>query len=975
MTTPKPDLIQLTSQTGKRYWRSLGELADTKSFRDWVHREFPEGASEMLDIASRRTLLKLMGASFGLAGLTACRRPEHNILPMSKGIEGYIPGKASYYSTAFSHAGAVTGLIVETHDGRPTKIEGNPDHPFSLGAANAFAQASILDLYDPDRSTDVLQDGKKATWDAWTAAAKDAAGKIGQGDGVRFLSERVTSPSLEAVRAAALLKCPKAKWVEFDPINDDQSLTATQIAFGEPMEAQYDFSKADVIVSLDSDFLGLDTSTVLPIKQFSKRRRVAGEEDSMNRLYMVESQYSITGAMADHRKRMRTADVPEFASQLWNAVSGLNVVGGDKWLNALAKELKAAKGKCIVIAGPRQDVHTHLIALQLNELLGNLGETVSFYKTGRKPCVPALRELASEMSAGQVSTLVMLGGNPVFNAPADLQFEANLKKVPVSIHLGSHADETALACKWHVPQAHYLESWSDGRAPDGTATVQQPMIEPLYGGKTPAELAALLTGYKDLKSHDIVKNSWKLPESEWKQALNDGLVAKTKVEPVAKLALNKTAVSAHPKPAAANGIEVVFVPSWSVYDGRFANNGWLQEAPDPITKVVWNNAALMSAATAQTLGVHGPVENVQIADVISLKYGGQTVEAAVQVQPGHADNSITLAVGYGRKHCGRVGTDVGTNVYPIRTTSGLNCVTGVEISKAARTEKLVSTQEHFAMEGRPIVREASLAEYRRNPKFVEGGEEPEDLTSLYGDRVYDTGNQWAMSIDLSSCIGCNACLVACVSENNIPIVGKAQVSRGREMHWIRMDRYYVGDINEPQVVTQPLPCMQCENAPCENVCPVAATVHSPEGLNEMAYNRCVGTRYCANNCPYKVRRFNFLNWHLNDEKVHNLVFNPDVTVRMRGVMEKCNYCVQRIQEARITAKTDGRREIKDGEVLTACQQTCPADAIVFGNKNDPNSRVSKLKKQERDYALLAELEVRPRTTYLAKLRNPNPELA
>jgi len=971
----KSDLIQLTSGAGKKYWRSLGELADTASFRDWVHREFPEGASEMLDTASRRTLLKLMGASFGLAGLTACRRPEHNILPMSKGIEGYVPGKAVYYATAFPHGGAVTGLVVETHDGRPTKIEGNPDHPFSLGAANAFAQASVLDLYDPDRSTDVLQDGKKVTWDAWTAAAKDVAGKLGQGEGVRFLSERVTSPSLDAVRAAALQKFPKAKWVEYEPINDDQSLAATQIAFGQPMEVQYDFSKADVVVSLDSDFLGLDTATVLPVKQFTKRRRVSGEDTTMNRLYMVESQYSITGAMADHRKRMRTADVPEFATQLWNAVSGLNVVGGDKWLNALVKELNAHKGKCVVVAGPRQDVHTHLVALQLNELLGNLGETVTFYKTSRKPCVPALRELANEMGQGQVSTLLILGGNPVFNAPADLQFEANLKKVATSIHLGSHADETALVSKWHVPQAHYLESWSDGRALDGTVSVQQPMIEALYGGKTPAEVVALLTGYQDQKAHDIVKNHWKLPEAEWKKALNDGLVAKTKVEPAGKLATNKAAISGQAKLPAPSAMEVVFVPSWSVYDGRFANNGWLQEAPDPITKIVWNNTALMSAATAKSLGVHGPEENIQIASMITLKYGGQTVEAAVQVQPGHADNSVTLALGYGRKHCGRVGNDVGTNVYPIRTTAGFNYVTGVEVSSAGKTEKLVSTQEHFAMEDRPIVREATLAEYRKNPKFIEDGEEKEDLTSLYGDRVYDTGNQWAMSIDLSSCIGCNACLVACVSENNIPIVGKAQVARGREMHWIRMDRYYTGDVNEPQVVTQPLPCMHCENAPCENVCPVAATVHSPEGLNEMAYNRCVGTRYCANNCPYKVRRFNFLNWHYDEPKIHSMVFNPDVTVRMRGVMEKCNYCVQRIQEAKIVAKTEGHRAIRDGEIVTACQQTCPADAIVFGNKNDPNSRVAQLKKQERDYSLLAELEVRPRTTYLAKLRNPNPELA
>jgi MoCo/4Fe-4S cofactor protein with predicted Tat translocation signal len=970
-TKPKPPLIQIAgTETGRSYWRSLDELAGTKEFKEWLQYEFPEGADLAPDAASRRTLLKLMGASLALAGLTACTRPVENILPASKGIDGDIPGKPRFYATAFPHAGFVSGLVVETHDGRPTKIEGNPGHPSSLGAASAFAQASVLDLYDPDRSKNVLQQGERSTWSAFEAAVRKEfhAGRLGKGEGLRFLSERVSSPSLDALRKFALQKYPAAKWVEYEPLNNDRELTAARVAYGEPLEAQYHLDKAEVVLSLDNDFLGLDAGDTLAVKQFSKRRRVAKETDTMNRLYVVENRFSITGAMADHRRRMRCAGVSAFASQLIHAISGLNVVGGDKWISALAKELAGARGKSIVIAGPRQDVATHLAAIQLNEALGNVGETVSYSRTGRKPLLPGLRELVQEMRQGQVSTLVMLGGNPVYTAPADLEFEANLKRVALSIHLGAHDDETAFAAKWRVPEAHYLESWSDGRAADGTASIQQPMIEALYGGRTAAEVTALLTEYPHRKAYDIVRNHWGLPDKSWRRALHDGLIPDTKY-PEVKPVLNRAAIAAYAEPRVATaGMEISFVPSATAYDGRFANNGWLQEAPDPITKLVWDNAALVSPATAGLL-------NIATGDMIAIKRGTASIEIPVLIQPGHADQSITLPLGYGRKRCGRVGKDVGTNVFPLRTVDGSGYTTGVEVTKTGRTHKLVTTQEHFAMEGRPIVREASIAGYRKNPKFVEEGEAHEPYESLYGERKYDTGHQWGMSIDLNSCIGCNACLVACVAENNIPVVGKDQMSRGREMHWIRMDRYYAGDANDPQMVTQPLACQQCENAPCENVCPVAATVHSPEGLNDMAYNRCVGTRYCANNCPYKVRRFNYLNWHKNEAEVQRMVYNPDVTVRMRGVMEKCNYCVQRIEETRIIANADGRRPIKDGEIKTACQQTCPADAIVFGNINDPESRVAKLKKQERDYALLGELDVRPRTTYLAKLTNPNPELA
>jgi molybdopterin-containing oxidoreductase family iron-sulfur binding subunit len=979
---------QIPTAHGKKYWRSLDELAATDEFRNWVHREFPVGASEMLESSSRRTLLKLMGASFGLAGLVACHRPEQHILPVAKGVEDYIPGKSYFYATAFPHAGYGSGLLVETHDGRPTKIEGNPDHPFSLGAASAFAQASLLDVYDPDRSTSVLQDGKPVKWEEFTAAAKQIPGKLGTGKGLRFLSERISSPSLMGLKAAVLdkAKYPDAKWVEYDPITNENMLSATQIAFGAPMEPQYRFDKAEVILSLDSDFLGLDSSTIQPVKQFSAKRRVAGEEDKMNRLYVVESQFSLTGANADHRLRMRTSDIPQFAQAL---LAGTAPATGAKWFNAALKDLQANKGKCIVIAGGRQDVSTHLAVFQLNEVLGNVGETVSYAPTPHKPSLAAFKELGAEMAAGQVSTLVILGGNPVFTAPADLQFEANLKKVALSIHLGMQPDETALAAKWHVPQAHYLESWGDIVAPDGTVSIQQPMIEPLYGGKTALEVVAMLAGNKETAGYEIIRKQWNLPDAKWRKALNDGMLEAGK--PAAKAALNKAAIAAVKAPAPGSGLEAVFVPSHQMYDGRYANNGWLHETPDPMTKVVWGNVATLSAATAKSL-------QIQDGDVISIKRGSYAIELPAMVQPGHADNSLTLSLGYGRTKAGRVGAGVGHNVYPLRATDGFQYVSDVQVTKTGKTEIIATTQNHHTMDAevtlpngtvihqiRPIVREATLVEYRKNPKVIEEKEEKPELFSIYGEHSYDSGYQWGMSIDLNACIGCNACLVACQAENNIPIVGREQVLKGRDMHWIRMDRYYTGDVADAEAVHQPMACQQCQNAPCENVCPVAATIHSPEGLNDMAYNRCVGTRYCANNCPYKVRRFNFLNWHKKDEEVHKMVFNPDVTVRMRGVMEKCNYCVQRIQEKKIESKVAARaaghgdrvndRLLKDGDVVSACQQTCPADAIVFGNLRDPDSKVNKLKKQERDYALLAELNVKPRTTYLAKLRNPNPELA
>jgi MoCo/4Fe-4S cofactor protein with predicted Tat translocation signal len=973
-------ITRKTKQTGKKYWRSLDQVYQTPEFQNWLHREFPESAAEMLDEPSRRNVLKLMGASFALAGLTACRRPVENILPNARGVEDYVHGKPVFYNTAMSLGGASLGLMVETNDGRPTKLEGNPDHPFSQGRAKGFHQAAILNLYDPDRLTAVRTGERNGTWEGFKEAVGKLKASLGTGAGLRVLSETVDSPSLAALRAHFLSRFPAARWVEYDPV-----LTSETALNAIPL---YSFDKADVVVALDSDFLGLDSTTIRNARQFAAKRGQI-DDGTMNRLYVVESQMSVTGGASDHRLPVKSAEIGSIAGSILNALkagSGLTGLGTgntqqDNFIRVLAKDLAAARGRSIVVAGPRQPAAVHALAHQINQLLGNIGSTVTYVATRRtRPQLSQIRELTGELASGSVNTLLILGWNPAFTAPADTEFAANLSKVQNSIYLAQDFDETAAVCKWVIPAAHFLESWGDLAAPDGTVSIQQPAIEPLYGGKTAAELVALISDYKDQRSYDIVKNFWVSTiaggEKGWRKALHDGIVANTAVQSAGSDP-DFAAFSSVP-PASASGYEVVFTPSWSMWDGRFANNPWMQEMPDPITTLTWDNAALVSVADAAKLGVnHG--------DVISIERNGKMIEAPVLIQPGQAEGSITLPVGYGRSRAGRVGQGVGVNSYSLRTADAFGFGSGFKISKTGATYPLAQTQEHQTMEEpklvgfqqpvvRPIVREGTLEHFRKEPHFAQEMVEHPPLKSLYGDYDYSKGQQWGMAIDLNACTGCNACMVACQAENNIPVVGKQQVARGREMHWIRLDRYYTGPPENPQIANQPMMCVHCETAPCENVCPVAATVHSPEGLNDMVYNRCVGTRYCSNNCPYKVRRFNFLNWHEGTQEVQKMSYNPDVTVRMRGVMEKCTYCVQRIQEKKIELKTQGRRWMKDGDVQTACQQTCPSDAIVFGNLNDTDSRVAKLKLSPRNYALLGEINTKPRGTFLAKLRNPNPEL-
>jgi molybdopterin-containing oxidoreductase family iron-sulfur binding subunit len=989
--------IKTAPKTGPKYWRSLDHAANTPEFRQWVEREFP-AAAEMLDGNSRRAILKLMAASFGMAGLAACSRPELRFAPQARVQEDYVPGAPYYYTTAFALNGQATGLLVKTYDGRPVKIEGNPDHPTSQGAATALMQASVLDVYDPDRSKLVLNSGQESTWEAFAEALRGI--DLGDGAGLRVLSETVISPTLEHLRAQLLAKYPAARWVEYDPLSRENERQGTLIAFGQPLYSHRHFDRASVVLSLDFDFLGVDSPSPVAAKAFSKRRRVETEEDleRISRLYVVESQFSLTGANAEHRLRLRGSEMLAFARDLLGLLQG-GAAGGEgrraEFLAAVAKDLRAAGREALVVAGPRQSAAVHAVVHQINQILGANGNTVTFTAAARpervEAGVEALRALAGAMNAGQVSTLIVLGGNPAYTAPADVPFAAAMGKVTHSIRLGLYVDETSAAAKWHLPEAHYLEAWGDARTTSGVVAIQQPMIEPLYGGKSAIELIAQLLGTPE-RGYVLVKDFWSRQlaggENAWRKALHDGVVAGTGAAPVTP-AVNAAAVAAAAQAqASASGIEVGFVPSSAAWDGRFANNAWLQETPDPITKLVWDNAILIAPAMAREQGLVD-------GDVVALSQGPYKVEGPVMIQPGQAEGAVTVALGYGRTRAGSVGNDVGFNANLIRTSDNFWYASGFTLSKTGRKHTLATTQEHGSMQEpvlsglgitgggamRPVFREVTLEEYRREPHKIKEMVEVPELESIHPPVAdYSTGYQWGMAIDLNACTGCGACVVACQAENNTPVVGKEQVLKGREMHWLRIDRYYVGSEDEPRAVEQPIPCMQCEDAPCEYVCPVAATTHSPEGLNDMAYNRCVGTRYCANNCPYKVRHFNFLNYHKNMPDILAMVQNPEVTVRMRGIMEKCTYCVQRIQNAKITAKAEGRSTtgeplvLADGQVKTACQQTCPSDAIAFGNINDPNSRVARLKKQERNYALLEELRVKPRTTYLGRVRNVNPEL-
>jgi molybdopterin-containing oxidoreductase family iron-sulfur binding subunit len=1082
-------------ESGQHYWRSLDQLAEAPEFRQWLDREFPEGAGEFTDPVSRRNFVKLMSASFVLGGLgfigSGCRRPEEKILPFGRMPEGYVHGVPQYFATAMPTRGGALPVLVKSHENRPTKIEGNPEHPDSNGATDTFSQASILSLYDPDRAQHYRQGGNTISKEkALDELRSVGAGLAAQGNRVAFLIEQSSSPSRARLVTALQFTLPQARWAVFEPVDLQANRRVTGSA------PYYKLEAARVVLSLDCDFVGTEADAPRLIRGFAKGRRIEKPTDSMNRLYAVEGLMTLTGVNADHRLRVPTSQVVAVAAALGAKIAPQNAqitalaarlplpAGIDaKWIEECANDVKANAGASVVLAGHRQPLAVHVIAGLLNTALGNHGKTVFFSEIPQAPANSDLAALARDLNAGLIDTLIILGGNPALTAPADLKWAEAQARAKHVLRLGYYEDETYAASPdrtLFLPQNHYLESWGDARTSDGTLVPVQPLIAPLFDGLTEIEVLAHLGGSATTKAHDLARETFRAFagagnfEEGWKKFLHDGFLPgaapKGNDAPISGDVINTSFAAVAPAALSKENLEVVFHRDLKVDDGRWSNNGWLQEFPDPITKITWDNVVLISRKTAAEHGVNN-------GDVVEIDLDGRKVRGPIWVQPGQADYSLGLALGYGRRRTksggvGRIGHGVGLyNAYELRTTARPNFATGAKLTRTGETHRVACTQEHGSMEGRPIVREANKAQFEKFREFARnfdleahshhikmdpatapkdaagkpdlerarpagiyehpyagfekrGGQVGVKLKGLFTSDLH----QWGMSIDLSSCVGCGACVLACQSENNVPIVGKDQVLRNREMHWLRIDRYYSGwkeksfeaAVDEPQAVVQPMLCQHCENAPCESVCPVNATVHDEEGLNVMAYNRCVGTRYCSNNCPYKVRRFNyfdynkrsldqlkgpwygsplttgkdgewnFTRWWKNPDggtrpddewDLLKLVKNPDVSVRMRGVMEKCTFCVQRLEQAKIAQKVkagasgDVQLKERDGTVpKMACQQACPAEAIVFGNLLDPNSRVSQLKRNERDYDVLGFLDTRPRLTYLARIRNPNPKM-
>jgi MoCo/4Fe-4S cofactor protein with predicted Tat translocation signal len=1134
------DLSRLRDQArqGDAMWRSLEELSQTREFRESVHREFaPSVMGFDQDGTTRRTFLQLMGASMALAGVYGCsERPSGKILPYIRQPEQIVPGMPLFFATAMPLNGYGYGVLAESHEGRPTKIEGNPSHPASLGGTNIFMQASVLQLYDPERTRNISRTGVVMSWETFRADLTDRldARRASGGKGVRILTGTVTSPTLASQLRQFLKSFPQARWHHYDPMARVNTQRGAMLAFGKPLNTVYRFRRSEaagkpvdarVIVSLDSDFLFDDPGSLQYSRHFSAARKVRVRhawQTTMNRLYVVESSFSLTGSMADHRIPARPADVASFAQAL---AARLGVPGAagtvppawSKHLDAIAADLKQSKGESIVIVGESQPPEIHALGHAINALLGNVGKTVQYIEPVELfpedtahhavTAFDSLRDLTDDMNSGQVDTLLILGGNPAYTAPADIKFADALFRLSqpqnqaarfsnFTAHLGLYkhdtGDETGYRCQWNVPEAHYLESWGDVRAFDGTASIIQPLIAPLFGGRSAIELMdVVLTRKSQFPSrtgYEIVQESWKANVTDgfnawWARTLENGLVADSAfpsvdatVNPLQTPAIGRNdivAPSTQPEhgPATPAELEIVFRPDPSVWDGTFSNNGWLQECPKFFTKLVWDNAALMSPRTAENLRLGHSDPSMSDGRILRFTApDGRQVDAPVMVLPGLPENVVTMHFGYGRQHGGSAAqepdgtTPRGFNAYALRHSRSPWTSGQIRYERTDRSRELVVTRNNHAMDALPgfgrndisgdlrpdvlehpdmndeadesrnrrLVRTATLEYFNAAPEhrhFVDDlGNEKEKqrkpILSLYPGWDYSKGYQWGMSIDMQSCIGCNACLVACVAENNIPVVGRSEVARQREMHWIRIDQYFADDLDNPKVYHQPVTCMHCENAPCEVVCPVGATVHSAEGINMMVYNRCVGTRYCSNNCPYKVRRFNFFNWWHDENPEMDLVQNPEVTVRSRGVMEKCTYCIQRLQRTRIevekmivrleekigqleqerkTAPADRQAELgrqmdeltrqrhnNEFESLeklqTACQQACPTEAISFGNllpvkvinENGQTeqrlTQVTKLKQEPTDYALLTELTTKPRTSYMARLRNPNPML-
>ena len=1061
-------MSSLDKDTRATYWRSLeafeAALDSDPALRELVENEFPSQAQELFDPPSRRRFLQLMGASIAFAGVAGagCKRWEQEeIVPLSQRPEGYVPGVPRHFATAVELGGVADGVVVTSYDGRPIKVEGNAQHPFGTGATSSFTQASILHLYDPDRSHGVRRQDGPGNWDDFESFIR---GKVvgSTGAGLRILSEATSSPTIEALRESLLATYPQARWHEYEPLSLDNEREGIKLAMGQALRPIARLDRARRIVALDADLFSTHPARLRYARDFAKGR---GAAQDMNRLYAVESTFTSAGVAADHRLPLPSSHMPalldalamgiESGARLRNAgmdgqaafgqvlqsltkgqsEGGFAVLteGALRFVAAMAQDLleRDNRYRSVIVVGHAQPPEVHARVALLNATLGANGRTLEYHQlpdADRPSHMESIKALAADMQAGQVETLVILGGNPVYSAPADVDFAAALSKVATSVHLSEYFDETSAACSWHLPRANYLESWGDARTYDGTVTVVQPLIEPMWldaknrGSKTPIELLALILGRGHVSGEDLVRKTFGerirpglFSTTVWRKALHDGFV-----EGTAYAVVSPPAPRPVPAQAAANlgrdNLEVVFMPSSHSFDGRFANNAWLQETPDFITKLTWDNAALVNPNTAHDLGIKN-------GDLIDLEAGGRRIQVAAYTLPGQARGSIALAVGHGRTRAGRVGgmpaegvNPTGFDAYKLRTSAAPYVVTGAAARATGGTYALASTQDHWnfsdatgrmgVAERTPsLVRDVPIDTYRKDPSSVAklehavpipGFAPPQNGESLWEEHDYSgprpgshseaPRHKWGMSIDLDKCTGCNACMLACQSENNVPVVGKEQVAKSREMHWIRIDRYFTGDDlrDNPRIAHQPLTCQQCENAPCEQVCPVGATIHTEEGLNDMVYNRCVGTRYCLNNCPYRVRRFNFLDYLNRSEapggpidearnKVRQLLFNPEVTVRSRGVMEKCTFCVQRIQSKKIVAKNE-RRELRDGEIQTACMQACPTNAILFGDLNDDKSMVKKAHDEPRAYSLLTGLNTKPRNLFLARLRNPHPQL-
>lgn len=991
------------------YWKSLNELAQNKEYERFVEREFPENASELKDGFSRRTFLRMMGASIALAGFAACRRPVQKILPYSKQPEDVIPGVPMYYASAMPFQDALTGIVIENHEGRPTKIEGNEMHPASKGNTSKFNQAATLGMYDPDRSRNVMENGEQSSFTNFQSFCEQHFGDTGRG--IAFISESNSSPTYHKIKEQALSRFSNAQWVTYEPFGEENALEGTNMAFGQRLRTVNHFDEADIIVALDDDFLNpaAHKNSVQNTREFTQRRNVETGDD-ISRLYSIESTFTVTGSNADNRLRIKSSEIGLFIQALAAELGvggSSNKFSDHEWISVLAEDLQNNRGRSVLTLGNEHSPELHAMVSSINVALGNAGTTVTYLELpylDDQNNRDAFTEVVNAVNNEEIDTVVIIGGNPVFNAPADLNFAEALNSAEHVIHLSDYYDETSKMANWHVNRAHFLETWSDGYSYTGASSIIQPQIEPLFDGKSEIEFLNTIVTGDDTDGYQLVQETWRKNISGnftngWETILHDGVATEDNFPEVTPSAGGFSGDISQPEQS--EGIEVVIRPDSKVFDGRYANNGWLQELPDPMTKITWDNVALMSPQTAEKLDIEKAGLGKAEVDLITIDVNGTKIEIPAWVQPGHADDSITVTAGYGRKGLGRVADAVGVDTYPLRTSGAMLFATDISVSKTGSGYEIASTQDHGSMEGRSLLRHATLQEYRDNPDFSQyeeaynaelpgeawaheqGADSPLTIFDAIDEQEYpDYQPQWGMTIDLNSCIGCGTCTIACQAENNIPVIGKDEVMNGREMHWIRTDRYFAGDVDNPKALHQPVPCMHCELAPCEQVCPVAATTHSEDGMNQMTYNRCIGTRYCANNCPYKVRRFNFFNYtdefltDGDDPEVIQMAMNPDVTVRFRGVMEKCSYCVQRVNRAKIQTQieTDGSMKPEDGTVKTACQQACPSDAIYFGDLTDPDSEVSKTKRNNRNYLLLEELNTRPRTSYLAKITNPNPAL-